>query len=264
MLWLCAYYGLLLGGLATMLVDGLGRAAFLAYYAGMPLGALAVWGLNRRRLTALGWSAYPGVARDLALGITGAAAAVGLVAALLAAAGWASPGDPRAGVARFLAVLAAQQALVAGFEELAFRGVIQALLVDRLGVARGVAMAAALFGLFHLPNLIYQEVPARLIPVALLNLTVMGIVFGAVFERGGRRLALPFALHLGWNLAAYTLEDGLRLSLTGPEALAGRPVWFPETGLASLLGLAFVGWVARALAASQRQRRGWVRDRQGA
>lgn len=264
MLWLCAYYGLLLGGLATMLVDGVGRVAFLAYYAGMPLGALAVWALNRRRLAALGWGSYPGVTRDLALGITGAAAAVGLMTALLAAAGWASPGEPRAGLARFLAALAAQQVLVAAGEELAFRGVIQALLTDRLGVARGVGTAAILFGLFHLPNLIYQEVPAGLIPVALLNLTVMGIVFGAAFERGGRRLALPFALHLGWNLAAYTLEDGVRLSLTGPAALAGRQMWFPETGLASLLGLAFAAWLAWALTGSRQQRRGRVQDRQGA
>jgi len=264
MLWLCVYYGLLLGGLATMLVEGLGRAAFLMYYAGMPLGALSVWALNRRRLAALGPLSYPGAARDLALGIPGAAAAVGLVAALLAVAGWASLDGARAGLAQFLVALAAQQALVAGVEELAFRGVIQTLLVDRLGVMRGVGLAAILFGLFHLPNLLYQEVPAGLIPVALLNLTVMGIVFGAAFERGGRRLALPFALHLGWNLAAYTLEDGFRLSLSGPAALAGRAMWFPETGLVSLLGLALVAWVVRALTAPQRQRPGWTRDRQRA
>lgn len=247
MRWLWAYYGLLLGGLAAMLVEGLGRLAFLAYYAGMPLGALAVWRLNRRRLAVLGATVYPGAGRHLALGAALAAAAVGALYLLLAAVGWASLGEPQPALAQFLVVLAAQQVLVAAFEELAFRGVIQPLLSGWLGWARGLAAAAALFALFHVPHLVYQEVPARLIPVALLNLALMGAVFGLAFERTGQRLALPFALHLGWNMAAYTLEDGLRVSLGGPELLVGRSAWFPESGLACLLPLALAGGAALAL-----------------
>lgn len=248
MWWLYGYYALLLGGLATMLVDGLGMVAFLVYGAGMPLGALAVWRLSGRRFGVLGWPSRAGAQRDGLLGSAGAAAAVGAVYAVLAAAGWAALGEPQAAFGRFLLVLAGQQVLVAGFEELAFRGVIQALLVDRLGSARGLGAAAGLFGLFHLPNLIYQEVPAGLIPVALLNLTVMGLVFGVAFERAGRRLALPFALHFGWNLAAYSFEDGFHLQLSGPAGIAGDPVWFPETGLAALFGLALAGALAWVLA----------------
>jgi len=167
--------------------------------------------------------------------------AVGAVMAILLAVDWAALGEPRAAFGRFLLIMGGQQVLVAGFEELAFRGVIQALLIDRLGSGRGLAAAAGLFGLFHLPNLIYQDVPGGLILVALLNLTVMGEVFGAAYERSGRRLALPFALHLGWNLAAYSFEGGFHLQLSGPAAIAGDPAWFPETGLAALVGLALAG-----------------------
>lgn len=253
MWWLYGYYALLLGGLATMLLDGFGRVAFLVYYAGMPLGALAVWWLNGRRIGTLGWPATAGALRAGLWGAAGAAAAVGAVYAVLAAVGWAALGEPRPAFGRFLLVLSGQQVLVAGIEELAFRGVIQALLVDRLGLARGLGATAGLFGLFHLPNLIYQEVPAGLILVALFNLTVMGTVFGAAFERGGRQLALLFALHFGWNLAAYSFEDGFRLRLGGPAVIAGDPAWFPETGLAALLGLALAGTVAWVLTGARRQ-----------
>lgn len=239
--WLYAYYVLLLGGLATMLVDGFGTVAFLVYYAGMPLGVVAVWLLSGRRIRALGWPAGFGALRGIVLGVIWAATAVGAVMAILLAVDWAALGEPRAAFGRFLLIMGGQQVLVAGFEELAFRGVIQALLIDRLGSGRGLAAAAGLFGLFHLPNLIYQDVPGGLILVALLNLTVMGAVFGAAYERSGRRLALPFALHLGWNLAAYSFEDGFHLQLSGPAAIAGDPAWFPETGLAALVGLALAG-----------------------
>jgi len=249
MIWLFAYYALLLSGLAVMLIDGLGWVAFLVYFAGMPLGALAVWWLNRRPLAALGAAPYRGMLRQSAAGMVGAAAAAGAVYALLAAAGWASLAGPERAVGRFLILLAGQQLLVAGVEELAFRGIVQSLLVDRLGGARGLGGAAALFGAFHLPNLLYQGVPAGLIPIALIALTAMGVVFGAAYERSDRRLAFPVALHAGWNIAAYSLEDGLGLRLSGPAWLAGRPEWFPESGLASLVGLALVGglvWVLTA------------------
>ena len=247
MRWLLVYFALLLGGLTTMLVDGLGLFSFLVYYAGMPLGAVAVWRVSGRSIAALFrrddvhslWRAL--------IGAVGAAAAVGLVFAALAALGWAALDEPRATIGRFVLILGAQQGLVAGFEELAFRGVIQTLLVDRLGLGRGLAGAAGLFGLFHLPNLIYQDVPASLIPVALGNLTVMGLVFGAAFERGGRRLALPIGLHLGWNMAAYSMEDGFGLRLSGPALFTGDPAWYPESGVAALIGLALAGWLAWAL-----------------
>src|SRR5690606_18115769 len=115
------------------------------------------------------------------------------------------------------------------------------------GMGRGLGIAAGLFGLFHLPNLIYQDVPGSLIPVALASLTVMGVVFGWAFERSGRLLALPVALHFGWNMATYSFEDGLGLHLNVLALIAGDPAWFPESGLATMLGLALVGAVGWAL-----------------
>lgn len=251
MWWLCAYYALLFGGLATMLIDGFGLISFLVYYAGMPLGALVVWRLSGRSIAAL---ARTGGLKSLVravTGVLGASAAVGVIYAVLALFDWAALGQARAGFGRFALALGAQQVLVAGFEELAFRGVLQTLLVDRLGLTRGVGCAAGLFGLFHLPNLIYQDVPETLIPVALANLTVMGAVFGMAFERSGRRLALPVALHFGWNIAAYSIEDGFELYLNGPGSVVGHPAWFPETGLAALVGLGLAGVLAWALTGSR-------------
>lgn len=247
MRWLWIYFALLVGGLATMLIDGFGLLAFLVYYAGMPLGAVAVWWLSGRSAGALVRGEAIRALRVAVPGAIGAALAAGAIYAALAVAGWAALDGPRAAFGRFLLVLSGQQVLVAGFEELAFRGVMQALLIDRLGMGRGLGIAAGSFGLFHLPNLIYQDVPGSLIPVALANLTVMGVVFGWAFERSGRLLALPVVLHFGWNMATYSFEDGFGLRFNGPALITGDPAWFPESGLATLLGLALVGALAWAL-----------------
>ena len=59
-----------------------------------------------------------------------------------------SAGDrPQVGLAEGVAVV-----LVGPAEELLFRGVIQALLIDAVGVVPGLVGMSVLFGLYHYPN----------------------------------------------------------------------------------------------------------------
>jgi membrane protease YdiL (CAAX protease family) len=129
------------------------------------------------------------------------------------------------------------QLLVATWEELAFRGALQPIAIARLGTTQGLATASVLFGLFHLPNILYHDVPVALIPQTVIALTIMGIAFGAATLRADGQLAWPIALHFGWNSACFGLEETFTYHFKGPQWLVGTPAWFPESGLPGLLTL---------------------------
>jgi len=254
---LLAYYSLLIAGLAAMLAPGLGWLALATYYVWMPLGALGVWALNGRQPRELGIRFGWRSARQFVLGAGGAASAAGLIALVLVAAGWASAGGLSWTARQVVFGLVVQQAIVAAIEELAFRGVLQPTLAAAWGPWRGLAAAAILFGLFHLPNILYQDVPPALIPVTLISLTVMGIAFGLAYHLTRGRLALPVGLHFGWNVIAFGFEDGFAPDFTGPQWIAGAPEWFPESGVlgcAALAGLSAI--IYRVLARKSRSTTG--------
>lgn len=248
MIALTVYYLALVGGLATMLVAGLGWIAWGIYFVGMPLGAVALR-LGQR-------TARP--AHDLALsGPTLARAGLGALLAatvvfglfaLMLGAGWAQMDSHHTSVRTLLLGVLTPQCLVAAWEELAFRGAIQPVAARWLGAARGLAVASVLFGAFHLPNILYQDVPPELIPLTVFALTLMGLVFGWAYQRSGG-LALPVALHFGWNSACFAIEEVAAYRLTGPAALVGDPAWFPESGLLGATGLVVlagaVWWLTR-------------------
>jgi len=238
---LLAYYSLLIAGLAAMLAPGLGWLALATYYVWMPLGALGVWALNGRQPRELGIRFGWRSARQFVLGAGGAASAGGL--------SWTAR--------QVVFGLVVQQAIVAAIEELAFRGVLQPTLAAAWGPWRGLAAAAILFGLFHLPNILYQDVPPALIPVTLISLTVMGIAFGLAYHLTRGWLALPVGLHFGWNVIAFGFEDGFAPDFTGPQWIAGAPEWFPESGVlgcAALAGLSAI--IYRVLARKSRSTTG--------
>ena len=257
MMALLAYYALLIAGLAAMLAPNLGWLALATYYVWMPLGALGVWALNGERLRDLGVRLDRRSARHLALGAAGGASAAGVIALILIITGWASGGE-LSWTARQIAIgLIVQQAVVAAIEELAFRGVMQPTLSAAWGRWRGLAATAILFGLFHLPNIIYQEVPRALIPTTVVSLTIMGIAFGLAAYGTRGQLALPTGLHFGWNVIAYGFEDGIAPVFTGPQWITGAREWFPESGLLGLAGLAVLSAIIyRALAVSDRSNAG--------
>jgi membrane protease YdiL (CAAX protease family) len=242
MILLAVYYILLLGGLATMLLDGLGWVSFVVYFGWMPLGAVGLWRLQGRSWRQLRPAHLP--VRQSMLGVAGAAGIVASGGLLLFAGGWldAHPIDQAA--LWSIVSLAAHQLVVAGFEELAFRGVCQRLLTARYGPAWGLAGASALFGTFHIPNIVYHNVPKGHIPVTVGALVLMGIILGWAYQRTAHNLMLPVALHFGWNVASFSLQDVLIESFTGPRWITGVTDWVPESGLFGLVGLASLGIMA--------------------
>ncbi len=239
------FYLLLLGGLATMLLDGWGWVAWGVYLLVMPAGALAV-----RRTTLRSWPGLSGPVTRRTLGrvVLAAVLAAALVLALFAAlglAGWIEVEGHSVNLHALLIGVLGPQLLVACWEELTFRGALQPIAIHRLSGQAGLTVTSVLFGLFHLPNILYHEVPAALVPQTVAALIVMGIVFGLAALRNGGYLAVPIALHFGWNSACFGLEEALSYQFVGPQWLIGTPAWFPESGLlgaATLIGLAGVAW----------------------
>lgn len=235
-----AYWLVVVALLATMLVDGLGWVAFGAYYSVLPLGALLVWRLAAQR-PPLGIAVSPSLLRDSVLGALGAGLVVGGLYLVQRAVGWLDVTSRDYTLAGLVIGVVAQQAIVATIEELAFRGVVQNLLATQFGAARGLLAASALFGLFHLPNIAYQGVTGAHVPLTVAVLALMGLIFGWAYEWTRRRLALPVALHFGWNVACFGLQAAHDFRFTGPSWLTGVEGWFPESGLLGALGLTVLG-----------------------
>lgn len=103
------------------------------------------------------------------------------------------------------------------FEELAFRGVLLALLCRRLSTGAAVAVDSALFGLWHIvPTLATANANGiaglgrvGLVAGSVLVTAVGGVVFCALRARG-RHLLAPAILHLGFNDAGYLLAWWVR------------------------------------------------------
>lgn len=237
MIALTLYYLALVGGLATMLVADLGWVAWGTYFIGMPLGAVALRLSQRaahpvRDLTITG----PALARAGLGALLAGAIVLGLFALMLGA-GWASVQSHQFSLRSIVLGVLGPQFLVAVWEEFSFRGAVQPVVIRRWGAVRGLAVASILFGAFHLPNMLYQDVPPDLIPLTVATLTLMGLVFGLAYQRGGG-LALPVALHFGWNSACFAIGEIATYRLTGPQVLIGTTAWFPESGLLGAAALA--------------------------
>lgn len=148
-------------------------------------------GLDRRRLGA-------GVRVGL-----GAAALVGgglALAAVSPAAEWFD--DPRAEVGVGSLLWSALVVIPVGtvlVEEVAFRGVLQALLVRRWGTGRGIVLGSLLFGLWHVPP-VWSDGPGT-VAGTLVATTVAGLAFGWLRERSGS-LAAPALAHVATNSGA--------------------------------------------------------------
>lgn len=241
------FYLILLGGLSTMLFDGWGWVAWGTYLLAMPAGALAVRHITLRSWPALATPPVREALKQAALAAGLAAALVLTLFAALTAIGWVTADWHRVSIRALMGSVLGPQLLVATWEELAFRGALQPIAIARLGKAQGLVTASALFGLFHLPNILYHDVPAALVPQTVIALAVMGLVFGAAALRESGQLAVPIALHFGWNSACFGLEEVWTYHFTGPQWLIGTPAWFPESGLLGLLTLALLAGALQRL-----------------
>ncbi|MDQ3642937.1 MAG: CPBP family intramembrane metalloprotease [Actinomycetota bacterium] len=103
------------------------------------------------------------------------------------------------------------------FEELAFRGVLLAVLCRHLRLTAAVGVSSALFGLWHIvPTLSTAtangiEGPARvgLVAGSVLATAVGGLVFCALRVRG-RHILAPALLHLAFNDLGYLIAWWVR------------------------------------------------------
>ena len=103
------------------------------------------------------------------------------------------------------------------FEELAFRGVLLAVLCRRLSRSAAVALDSALFGLWHIVPTLATARANEIVGLGRVGLvigsvaatTVGGVVFCALRLRG-RHLLAPALLHLGFNDAGYALAWWVR------------------------------------------------------
>ncbi len=103
------------------------------------------------------------------------------------------------------------------FEELAFRGVLLALLARRFSLAAAVVVVSALFGLWHIvPTLATARANAivglprlGLVAGSVLATFVGGVLF-CVLRVRGRHLAAPAMLHLAFNDTGYLLAWWVR------------------------------------------------------
>jgi len=225
------FYLLLLGGLATMLFDGWGWVAWGVYLCAMPAGAVAVRRATLRSWPALISSPSPRSVGRVALAAVLAAVLVLALFTVLSLTGWIEVEQHSLSLRALVVGVLGPQLLVASWEELAFRGALQPIAIRHLGQNAGLIVASTLFGLFHLPNIVYHEMPVTLIPQTVAALIMMGAVFGLATLRNNGYLAVPIALHFGWNSACFGLEEVLSYRFVGPQWLIGTPVWFPESGL---------------------------------
>ncbi len=115
------------------------------------------------------------------------------------------------------------------YEELVFRGVLQALATRRLGVVRGAAATSVLFGLWHvLPALSDREHnpatrdqhPGAVVGGTVLSTTLAGALFAAQRVRSGSVVA-PIVAHAATNAVAYAVAAVMNRR--------ARPGWDDET-----------------------------------
>lgn len=122
--------------------------------------------------------------------------------------------DNRDQPATFLYLTVVTILFVATGEELLFRGLVQGLFRRALGVAQGIVVASAIFGLVHLGALVGVPGtnPTSLEIGATLAVTgILGMVLGAVYEKT-RSLLVPIVVHGLYNayqfLWVYGVETG--------------------------------------------------------
>jgi hypothetical protein len=116
------------------------------------------------------------------------------------------------------------------FEELIFRGALLYILIDRLGMHRGVLLSAVAFGIYHWFSYGVFGNLSQMIPVFLLT-SLAGILYGYGYAKT-KTLWVPFALHFGWNFtnnfifSSGQIGAGILVMKAQPEVQVSRFVYY--------------------------------------
>jgi hypothetical protein len=210
--------------------------------------ALLYGTLEKRAVSEL---SRPRAARELLWGLTSGAGAIVLAILLLLAAGCYRVDGVQSpdGVLAAVTLLA----FLATAEEVIFRGILQRIVEGSAGTGAALILSNAAFAYVHTGNS-----GASLLSTAVIGLA--GVLLGLLFMLT-RRLWLPIAFHLGWNLAqvlagtAVSGADGLtgsallQVSQRGATWLSGG-AFGPEGSVVTLvLVVALAAGLYGALAA---------------
>jgi membrane protease YdiL (CAAX protease family) len=229
-------------------------ASGLSAFSALPLLPLMcfLWYLDKHSLRDMGvaW----GRPRDYGLAILYPALVLGAVAGISAASGVLDPSQVDWGEAwRKVAVLSGATVLVALItEEGFFRGWLFASL-RRAGVRANATLAVSslAFSLWHLSVVTLNtgfDLPAAQIPVFMLNVAVMGLIWGLLRSSSGSILVSSIS-HGLWNGGAYVLFGyGTTLGALGihETAVYGPEVGFLGLGLNLLFAAALWRWTMQS------------------
>ena len=92
-------------------------------------------------------------------------------------------------------------------EEIVFRGFLLNAFLKKMKMWQAVALDAVLFYLIHIPIWISQGNDLTFFLSAIITVTVLSVFFAYSFMKT-RNIFVPIALHMIWNLLAYTLYLG--------------------------------------------------------
>lgn len=208
---------------------------------------LYVHKVERRGVTEFG---ARGAGRELGAGLGLGAAMFLAVIGILAAAGTyrVSGGN---GLAALL-VPSTELILVALFEEILFRGVLQRNIERALGTWPAVVISAVVFGLAHIPN-------ANATAAAIGVTVVAGLLFAAAYL-ATRRLWLAVGMHFAWNFMSDAIFSVTTPGHAGKGVLVGDmagPSWLAGGGYgveASVVTLVVLAGFTLGLLAAARRR----------
>jgi membrane protease YdiL (CAAX protease family) len=217
----------------TTAMDANGLLAFSA----LPLFPLAaiLWASERfsRKEMGLAWGAL----RDYGLALLYPVAVIGAVTGVAALAGVIDLTETDWSKAGLNVVLIAVSTILVAIltEEGFFRGWLWASLGrSGLGEARVLLWSSVAFSLWHVPAVSLEtgfNIPARQIPVYLVNAVLMGAIWGLLRLVSGSVVVASFS-HGVWNGLAYVLFGfGTRVGALGVEATY---IYGPEVGVIGL------------------------------
>jgi membrane protease YdiL (CAAX protease family) len=168
--------------------------AFCYAVFGVTLGLLV--GFGRVSLLSLGWR-FDNLARDVLVGVVGAAVCIGFFVLLVSLVFDADPVDivnewgaftlPQRLMMFLIGVMAAFS------EESVFRGHLQPLLARRMPVVVAIVLQAVVFAVYHLV----------LNHVGLVTKAFFGVVYGVQYWRTGSLVAPAVTHFLIWNIVGF-------------------------------------------------------------
>lgn len=126
-------------------------------------------------------------------------------------------------------------ALIAGSEELIFRGFFLQSMKLRYGFLSAAIGSAILWSPTHLPDMYSSGLPIPSILIGMMTFILWGIVLAMCVRIGENSLWLPFGLHFGYNLVFSIIGFFLATLVEGPEWILGHPAWRPESGVIGLI-----------------------------